>query len=62
MTTGPGKDAGPETPPPGCNLLMCIIILVVVAAFAFFAWAEMPISAPRPVNTGVPPVAPAGGK
>jgi hypothetical protein len=35
-------------------------VILVIAAFAYAAWLENPVSAPEPVKTGVPAGQPVG--
>ena len=43
----------------GCNLVALILLLIVLATAVVAGWVSMPGATPDPVDTGIPPTAPA---
>jgi hypothetical protein len=43
----------------GCNVVAFVLMLLVLTALGVAAWLWTPSATPDPIDTGVPPVAPA---
>jgi hypothetical protein len=44
----------------GCNLFLIAILLLLIAALAYWGYEASESGAPNPASTGVPPTAPPG--